>query len=166
MYLVCYVTPIFKEGDKSDIKNYRAISKTSLISKIFESIVADKITPLFKHLIMIEQHGFVRSRSTISNLLCYEQYLLEAFEMGYQVDSIYTDFSKAFDRVDHDILLRKLETMGVFGMLLDWFRSNITGRKQAIKIKNYVSSQIDVTSGVAQGGHLSAFLFNCFINDV
>lgn len=166
MWKLSYVTPVFKDGDRSDIKSYRSISKISLFAKLFESIVADKLTPYFDQIIINQQHGFTKGRSTITNLLTYEETLLEALESGYQVDVIYTDFSKAFDRVDHSIMLKKLERMGFHGYMLGWLESNLCGRRQAIKIENHISSEFAVLSGVPQGGHLSTLLFKAFINDI
>lgn len=161
-----YVTPVFKDGDKSDIKNYRAISKISVIAKVFESIIYDKLSPCVMNIIINEQHGFTKGKSTVSNLLTYEHHLLNAFENKYQVDAVYTDFSKAFDRVDHGILVNKLRSIGIHGSLLKWLESNVTNRYQVVKIKNHISSVIGVTSGVAQGGHLSSLLYNVFANDI
>lgn len=161
-----YITPIFKSGNRSLIENYRPISKISIFSKVFESIIADRIQFPIKSIIMPEQHGFVSSRSTTTNLMILEEYILDAFGEGLQVDVVYTDFSKAFDRVNIKLLIQKLKALGIRGSLYEWLRSYSTDRRQAVKIKNFLSEEIFVKSGVPQGGHLSTILFNCFINDV
>lgn len=161
-----YVIPIFKNGDRCDVNNYRAIMNISLIPKLFESLVCKKITPLFQHIIIPEQHGFMKGRSTISNLLEYQHFLLNALESRCQIDVVYTDFSKAFDKVNHKVLIEKLGSLGIHGPLLKWFNSFLNDRKQAVRIKNCLSSEFTAQSGVPQGGHLSPFLFNCFINDI
>ena len=160
-----YVTPIFKSGDRTNVKNYRAITKICVISKIFESIMAKVITPYFKNIVP-EQHGFVKYKSTVSNLLEYQSSLLAAFKDYYQVDVIFTDMEKAFDTVDIALLINKLYAYGITGTLLDWLRSYLTGRKQSVKIKNVISEEFEVPSGVPQGGHLSPLLFNAFVNDL
>ena len=83
-----------------------------------------------------------------------------------KVHSIYTDFSKAFDRVNHGVLIKRLEKLGVGGSLLRWSLSYLTGRTQTIYINNFRSSQILVSSGVPQGSHLGPLLFNLFTNNI
>ena len=89
-------------------------------------------------------------KSTELNLLSYVDYLLQALESGMEVHSIYTDFSKAFDRVNHELLLSKLKTAGVGGPLLDWFRSYLQDRVQLVRVHDFGWKSIRVTSGVHQ----------------
>jgi len=89
-----------------------------------------KIIPIFKNIIIDEQHGFMSGRSTSTNLLVLQHYLLDAFKAGLQVDVIYTDFSKAFDKIDHDILSAKLYTLGLRNPFYSWLVSFLIGRKQ------------------------------------
>ena len=105
--------PIFKSGEKSSVTNYWPISIISTIPKIFESLVCDFITPLIEPQLIKEQFGFRPGRSTELNLLTHIDFLLDALERGCQVDTIYTHFSKAFDRVSHSMLLHKLKLIGV-----------------------------------------------------
>ncbi|XP_017469666.1 PREDICTED: uncharacterized protein LOC108361542, partial [Rhagoletis zephyria] len=93
-----FITPILKSGNKNCIENYRPISKLTTVSKLFESIVKDKIYFAVKHLLCPNQHGFVPGRSTLTNLAPFTEDCLETFQKGFQIDAIYTDFSKAFDR--------------------------------------------------------------------
>lgn len=163
---VSSVSPIPKGGDSTQITNYRPISITSVIPKMFESIISKKLIPIFKNIIIDEQHGFMSSRSTCTNLLVLQHYLLDAFKAGLQVDVIYTDFSKAFDKIDHGILSAKLYNLGIRNPFYSWLVSFLTGRKQYVKIKNFNSSMYDVSSGVPQGSHIAPLLFNIFINDI
>lgn len=163
---ISYVSPIFKNGDKTDIAQYRPVTIMSQIPKIFEDIITDKISPLFKNIIIEEQHGFVTGRSTSTNLMVYHQFVVDALANHSQVDCIYTDFTKAFDSVDHSILLSKLSGYGIRDPLLSWFASYLQGRTQRVKIQNHLSKPYNVSSGVPQGAHLAPLMFLIYINDI
>lgn len=91
---------------------------------------------------------------------------MRTFENHLQVDSLYTDCSKAFDRVNHKLLLYKLQTLGFGGEVLKWLNSFLVGRSQHIHIQNYVSHDISVFSGVPQASHCGPLLFLVFVNDI
>jgi hypothetical protein len=106
----------------------------------------------------INQHGFMKNRSTIKNLLEYASFVLNSIEDGNQVDSIYTDFSKAFDHVRDQLLLNEM-SVGIEPARCMWLGSYLSARIQKIRIGDAVSKDIKVTSGVPQGSHLGQLCF-------
>lgn len=167
-----YVIPISKGGDKSKIENYRPISKISTIPKIFDNIIYDKTFPIFTPLIITNQHGFTKKKSTTSNLLSFTHTVNSVLDQRLQFDCCATDYSKAFDKININILCAKLEAYGVSEPLLSWFYQCLSSRSQVVRLKNKLSNTyehsqpFDVTSGCIQGGHMSGLLFNLYINDV
>jgi Reverse transcriptase (RNA-dependent DNA polymerase) len=162
-----YVSPIFKSGKKNNIKNYRPISKPPIFGKILEKIVAQQLTASFaSQLLTLANHGFVRGRSINTNLISYTDFIHSAIDAGYQVDAIYTDFSKAFDKLDHNLLISKLSQLGIFGNLLIWLKSFVQDRRQAVVIKGFTSDFCDISSGVPQGTHLGPLLFILYLFDI
>jgi hypothetical protein len=117
--------------------------------------------PIITHI----QHGFLKNRSTITQLLEVYHYILDSVAGGTEVDTIYLDLTKAFDTVPHNLMLMKLENYGVNGSLLAWFTSYLSGRQQRVVVDGFYSDWLPVTSGVPQSSILGPLLFLVYVND-
>lgn len=159
-----YIIPLHKKSNRSLVQNFRGISKISAIPKALESIIYSKLSPHIQKLIVKNQHGFVKSKSTGSNLASFIEFVSPSLENGNQVDCIYSDYSSAFDLVNINILCSKLKSYGLSD--ISWFYSYLSNRIQIVKYENTCSIPITVNSGCQQGGHLSGLLFNVYINDL
>lgn len=158
--------PIFKSGDLSKIDNYRGISILSNFAKVFEIVLYNRIYPSTKYILSPYQHGFVSNRSTVSNLATFSHFVSNELDNKCQVDVIYTDFSKAFDKVDHDLLCEKLLNIGFSNQLVSFFLSYFCRREQFVTYNGFNSQMIIATSGVPQGSNLGPLFFLLFINDL
>lgn len=161
-----HIIPIYKKGTKTNITNYRGISILNTVSKVLEKLVYNAIYPTISQGIPEMQHGFLRNRSTTTNLACFVNFLTSSIDGGGQVDVVYTDFEKAFDRVDHAILLRKLYSLGIHGSLFRWITSYLSNRSQAVTLGGYKSDFISISSGVPQGSHLGPLFYNAYLYDI
>lgn len=161
------VTPIFKAGPRSDIVNYRPVCISNNFAKLFDYMLARAIRLYTDKVIIPQQHGFCQGRSTETNLFLFTTYIGRCLEDGSEVDCIYTDLKKAFDRVPIDLLLFKLRSYYNIGdPLLSCLKSYLSCRYQQVTVNGHCSQSFPVPSGVGQGSHLGPILFILFINDV
>ena len=162
------VVPIHKDGSKTDVANYRPISLLGSFSKIYEKIMHKRlISFLEKNSSLHElQYGFREGRSCEHALLTAQNSLLSSLNNNTISLLLLIDFSKAFDMVDHDILLHKLCHYGIRGKTFDWLKSYLNNRKQYVSISNKKSSLQHVKYGVPQGSILGPLLFIIYINDI
>ena len=165
---IAKVIPLYKANDPSMFNNYRPISLLSVFSKILEKLMYDR---LYQYLVKFKllydfQFGFQKYKSTYMAIICLVDRLVSALEKGEIGIGIFIVFRKAFDTVDHAILLEKLNYYGIRGSALDWLQSYLCDRQQFVEFEGYSSNMQYLQCGVPQGSNLGPLLFLLYINDL
>ncbi|MCG8032216.1 MAG: hypothetical protein JAZ03_08575 [Candidatus Thiodiazotropha taylori] len=162
------VSAIFKSGEKQKPENYRPISLTSVPGKVMEKIIRNAIVQHMtdNNLFNPSQHGFIKGKSCLTQLLEFIEDVSQAIDDGYNVDVIYLDFKKAFDKVPHQRLLLKLQNYGIKGQVYEWVKDFLSDRVQRVMVNGTPSEWAEVSSGIPQGSVLGPILFLVYINDM
>jgi hypothetical protein len=165
------VIPIYKNKDPSDPNNYRPISLLPIVSKVFESLMLRRLNEFLIKFNIIDksQHGFRKGFSTTTAAFQFIEKIYEAMDNRKKPLGLFIDLSKAFDLVDHKILLTKLEHIGVRGISNDWFKSYLSNRNQKVSVNTLQgvgnSKSLGVDRGVPQGSILGPILYILYVND-
>lgn len=173
---IAKIVPLHKKGNKNLVENYRPISLLTGFSKILEKLMFNRILSFIdsNNILSNSQHGFRKNRSTDTATFDFHNYILEAIENKDMVAGLILDLSKAFDLINHELLLAKLDNYGIRGLTNNWFRSYLSNRKQAVELKYHSSHTISnhlsdfeiIKHGVPQGSILGPLLFLIYINDI
>ena len=167
-YKSSFICPLYKKGSRALASNYRPVSLTSHIIKIFERVLRKQIVHHLEsnNLLCSQQHGFRSGHSCLTQLLHHFDDILQNFLDGTDTDCIYLDYAKAFDKVDHTLLIKKMSRYGIHPKIIQWVESFLTGRTQEVVVDGHLSFAALIISGVPQGTVLGPILFLIFINDI
>ncbi len=165
---IAKVIPLYKTGNKHHFTNYRPISLLPQFSKILEKLFNNRLdTFIVKHKLLSDsQYGFRSNRSTSLAIIEAVEEITNAIEQKKYAVGLFIDIKKAFDTINHDILIKKLERLGIRGIVLDWIKSYLQRRQQFVKLGDVCSQCLDIVCGVPQGSVLGPKLFIMYINDI
>ena len=165
---IARVTPLYKSGENTCVSNYRPISVLPCFSKILERIMYNRLYKFLNenNILYQKQFGFRNSHSTEHAIMQLVDQIFDSFNDGKYTLGVFIDLSKAFDTVDHDILIKKLYLYGLRGNAIEWFKSYLSNRKQFIVYDRGKTGFSNITCGVPQGSILGPLLFLIYVNDL
>ena len=165
---IARVIPIHKDGPKNNVANYRPISLLNSLSKVYEKLMYNRVISFLEsnNSLFDMQYGFRSGRSCEQALLNAQNTLLDSLTKRQISLLLLIDFSKAFDMVDHSILLKKLDHYGIRGVALKWMESYLCNRQQFVTVNGSDSTMESIRYGVPQGSILGPLLFIIYINDI
>ena len=168
MWKAAFVLPLHKGGDSSNLDNYRPISRLPCLAKILESLINKQLQSFLSenNLLSINQSGFRPKHSTTTATMLVVNDIANALDEGKHCAALFIDLSKAFDTVDHDILLSNLSFIGLGPDACRWFSNYLMDRTQAVMVDGVKSEPLALLKGVPQGSIIGPLLFSLYINNI